>query len=177
MDWARAVEESSPPPSVVYSFLEALPRAQASWKGAGKTLAGVWEEDRFRFEGQAGVTDIFATDAALVEGKPRLAIWLQPYDDLEATLTFSDLPPGRQLHLFYALPDPVFQQAKLIPVYLEVWIGQKKLFETRVNSKGWKEKTVDLTLPFLLQRRFLIRVKVWAAEKQSSSFIFYARIE
>lgn len=169
--------EDIPPERVIYSFLQGFPTAQTLWLSEETRIQGTWTGDRFHFEGLPGAMEIFITDAAQVGGKTHAAIWIQPVGDMEAILTFPNVPPGRKLRLFFAAPDIVFQQGKINPIYLEVWIGRKRLFEARIHTKGWKEKTLDLLLPFLLQRLYQIRVRVRAHEKNLSSLVFYGRIE
>jgi hypothetical protein len=161
----------------IYILTQHFTKAQAEREISGRIYAGQLKGERIQFEGLPGIADIFVTESAVVEGKTRPVIWFQPLQNSENSLIFRDVPPGRKLHLFYALPDWTFQKQQVTPVQFEVWFGKRKLLETRVSTKGWKEKILDLTLPFLLQRKGRLVFKVGVAGQRPESFVFYGAIE
>ena len=173
---ARAVQEE-PPGEIIFSFLEELPYAEAVREGEGQTVTGEWVDERFYFEGLPGLTDVFTTEAVKVDGKTQAAIWFQPWKGFDSTLTFSSVPPGKRLRLFFALGDSDFVQGKATPVYFEVWLGKKKLFDAQGGTKGWKQKTFDLTLAYLLQRKYRFKFRIWSSERRPTSFVFYGYVE
>jgi len=173
---ARAAER--PPREIIFSFLQGLPYAQAVRQGEGQSFTGEWKGDRFHFEGLPALMAIYTTEVVAVEGKTRAAIWFQPWRDLDTTLVFSSVPVGKRLRIFFALGDSDFSHGRrATPVYFEAWIGKKKLFDAQVNTRDWKEKSFDLTLPYFLQRKSRFSFKIQASEKQQTSFIFYGYIE
>jgi len=161
-----------------YSFLEKLHTAQAVRQTEQvPAVKGEWSEGHFRFAGLQTAYDILVSNAAPVDGKTRPAIWFQPLYGFDSSLTFSKVPSGRRLVLFYALPDASFQGENMTAVLFEVWLGGKKLFETTINSKGWGEKRLDLTLPYLLQRSGTLRFKIRAVSERPTGFLFYGQVE
>jgi hypothetical protein len=161
----------------VFSFLEKLHTARAHRETEQVPLDGEWNEGRFRFTGLASAYDILVSNTAAVDGKTRPAIWFQPVSGYDSTLTFSRVPAGRRLVVSFALPDASLQGEIVTPVLFEVWIGNKKLLETTLTSKGWSEKRIDLTVPYFLQRRYNIQFRVRAAGEQPSGFLFHGRVE
>lgn len=173
---ARAAE-GGPPGEILFSFLQELPHAEAVREGEEGTIRGEWADGRFYFEGLPGSTYVFTTENIAVDGKTRMAIWFQPWKGFDSTLTFSSVPPGRRLRLFFALGDSDFSEGKAIPVYFEVWLGKKKLFDAQVGTKGWKQKTFDLTLVYLLQRKYRFKFRTWSSERRPTNFVFYGYVE
>lgn len=163
--------------AILYSFVENLSKAQAVRESEDRVIEGRWLGDRFKFEGLPSVADIFTSESVVVDGKTRSAIWLQPLERFESSLTFSGVPAGRVLEISYALPDWTFQGKEVSPVEFEIWIGEKKVFGTRFNTKGWKTKTVDLTLLSLLQRKYRVSFKVRTTDQQPKSLVFYGLVE
>ena len=180
-------EESFQPPSVTqrgavppgaYSLAENLSQAGAlRVTPEGQSFPGVFTDGRFSFAGLAGNADIFVSDSGLVEGLTRTAIWFPPLEGMESTLTFHQVPRRRKLHVFFALPDTTTQQKDLLPVQFEIWMGKKNLFHTRLSTKGWQEKVLDLTLPYLLQKSYQISFKVRMSDNQSKDLIFYGYLQ
>ncbi|MBI4115436.1 MAG: hypothetical protein HY447_02550 [Candidatus Omnitrophica bacterium] len=170
-------EEVKSPSGNIYSFAEHLPMAEALRGGEKGTLYGKWGVDRFRFQGLPSTgSDIFISQGVVVAEKVREAISFNPLTGFDSTLVFSQVPSGSQLRIFYAVPDSVFEQSKVVGVNFEVWIGKKKVFETRASSKGWQEKTVDLSLLSLLGRSYRVTFRVSAVD-QDQEFAFDAYIE
>ncbi len=166
------------PKEIAYSFLLNLSQARAIRASEGQAFEGRWSGNRFSFEGLPQDADISVNESVLVEGKMRRVIWFPGLPRYESSLVFSKVPARKRLRVFYALSDASFQKGgELIPVQFEVWIGRKKLFETRVSSPGWQEKSLDLTFPFMLHRSFRFSFKVQNAGRQTASFVFYAYIE
>jgi len=168
-----------PPGEIVYSFIERLSQAQAIKRGAGNEVHQArWITSRFRFDELPGSADILISEGILVKGKARSVIRFQALPGYESELVYKKVPPGRRMRIFFALTDSNFRKSKeRAPVDFEVWIGAKKLYETRVNSRGWQEKTLDMTLPRLLQRGFRVSFKVRTSGEQLKNFVFYGYIE
>lgn len=162
----------------VFSFRDALSGAQATLKGNAQVLSGVWEIDRFRFQGMPGMTDILVTDFAMEEGKPtRPVIWTQPLKNFEYTLDYPEVPVGRKLTLFFGLGNSALKKSNLEPVQFEVWIGKKKLFDSTLLAKGWLGKEADLTIPWMLKRKFHFRFVIRNLEQGGGGFVFNGKIE
>jgi len=173
--------EETPPENVVFSFLRGLPEAQVERRKKGKSIGGRWNEKGFQFEdSDPGVMEIFAHEQTTVSGKNRGAVWMLAKSGSESSLAFLKVPPGRSLRFFYALPDYVFEpRGKAQPAFVqvEILIGKKKVFEGQTNTKGWKEKTLDLTLPYLLQRDYQITIRVRSLDPEPRYFVFYGYIQ
>ena len=161
----------------LYSFVDSLSQAQALRDTELGLLEGTWFNERFEFEGLHGAYDVQVFRKVAVEGKFRRAIHVLSLPEQDSLLIFSDVPPGRNLRLFFALPDSVFEKGIVAPVQVEAWIGGKRLFTTATNARGWQEKTLDLSLPLLLQRPYRVTVKVRATGVRSTPFLFYGHIE
>ncbi|GEM_PF-2522753 len=174
-------DEEAPTEEVTFSFLQGFPEAQAEKIKKGKVSRAQWDGTGFRFgDSEPNVIDFFIHDQTLVSGKTRPAIWILVAPGYESSLTFSKIPSGRKLNLFYALPDYVFQEAgKVTPsfVQMEIFIGKKRIYEGQTNTKGWKEKTLDLSLPYLLQRDLQVTIRVRSLDPQPRYFVLYGNIE
>lgn len=170
-------EEEVLPREVIFSFIEALPRARAFRGEKLQEYKGAWSEDRFHFEGLPGLTDIFVSASTVVDGRARQTIWFQPLNGSESRLVYPNVPPGAKLILSFAIPDLFVRPKKTTPVELEVWIGKKLLYETRVSGKGWRERAFDLTLPYLLGRKCQVAFHIRVSGKEPAGFVFYGRVE
>lgn len=174
-----AQDPGRPPGEIVYSFIERLSQARAIKRGQGNEVHQArWIASRFRFDELPGMADILVSEGILVKGKTRTVIRIQALPGYESELVYKKVPPGRRMRIFFALADSNFRKGKeQAPVEFEVWIGAKKLYETRVNSRGWQAKTLDMTLPRLLQRGFRVSFKVRTSGEQLKNFVFYGYIE
>lgn len=175
---AHAEKAAPLPKEITYSFFQGLSQAHALRKEESQVFEGRWTGDRLSFEGFPPKMDIFVNESVLVEGKTRRVIWFSALSKYESTLVFFKVPAGKRLRVFYALSDSTFQKGgEIAPVEFEVWMGGKKLFETRISSRGWQERTLDLTLPFLLQRSFRFSFKVRTSGADAKDFVFYGYVE
>ena len=140
---------------------------------------GVWKDERFHFEGLPDSADILMDRKALVERKPETVVWFPVGPEQDASLTYTGVPIGRRLRFLFILSGDwdVTKKEKPLPLLLEIWIGKKKLFETQISTPGWKEKTLDLTLPYLLQRRFRFTVKARTLGPEWDNLIFFGYLE
>ena len=164
--------------SPVYSFLENLPGARVLRIRKGEAFMGKWTETRHRMEGLPPAADVLVTRKTLVRGKTRSAIRFRALPGYESSLAFEKVPPARELHVFAALADPTFKKTKeVIPVEFEIWVGRKKIHSDRISFKGWVEQKVDLTVPYLLHRKYRFTFKVRTASKRSRNFVFYALLK
>ncbi len=171
-------EEEGPPKEVTYSFIASLSKAQAlRIKRAGQVYKGKWTADRFHFEKLPGIADIFVSDNALVDAKPHSVIWFPSLSGFESSISFSKIPPGKRLYVFFALPDSVFKQKKVVPVDFEISIGEKKLLNTRILAQGVREEVFDLTLPYLLHRPYRVTFRIRSADSQPVDFVLHGYIE
>ncbi len=173
--------EEAPLEEVTFSFLQGFPEAQVEKRKKGKVSRAQWKGTGFQFEdSDPNVVDFLAHDQTQVNGKNRPAIWALVMPGFESSLTFSKVPPARKLKFFYALPDYVFQAAeKVLPsfVQIEIFIGKKRIYEGQTNTKGWKEKTVDLSLPYLLQRDLQVTIRIHSLDPQPRYLVFYGTLE
>jgi len=171
--------QDAPPEEVVYSLLRGFPEAHAEKLKKGKRVKGWWTGKGFQFEDAASESalHLFLSDQIKVGARLRQAIWFQVEPGFESSLLFRGIPPARRLRLFYALPDEIFSKKQPAFIQMEILIGKKKIFETQTNTKGWKEKTVNLTLPFLLDRDFNLTIKVRSLDPEPKSFGVYGYIE
>ena len=177
--WSGESEETpeEAPQAVVYSFLQAFPEAQAARSRGVRKAKGQWTGDRFTFQNAAGLGDISVTMNTPVAGRSGESILFQLEPGVESQLIFSRVPPARNLKVFLAMPDSDFQKEKPSPIGFEVWVGGKKVFETEVTRKGWKEEDLDLTLPFLLQRNLVVTFKVRTVDSHQRSILFRGYLE
>ena len=171
--------EEVPPEEVIYSFLRGFQEARAQKSQKGKLIGGWWQENGFQFEdsSQTIVKDIFLSEEINVNGRKRKAIWFLINPGFESLLIFQNVPPGRRLKLSYALPDETFLGKAPAFIQVEVRIGKKKLFEVQINAKGWKEKTADLTLPFLLHHNYDVTIAVRSLDPAPRLLGLYGHIE
>jgi len=175
----ETIQDSGPPGEILYSFLQAFPRAQAQRRRRGKNVRAWWLERGFQFEDSAaGAIDIFVSEDAVAGAVVRQAIAFNLVAGEESELIYSEVPPGRRIHLYFALPDGSFPLTRAgAPVLFEVLIGTKSIFEAELSTRGWKEKTIDLTLPFLLQRSYRLTFRVRTVDKQWKTFVFHGYVE
>lgn len=168
-----------PPEEVIYSFLAGFQEAKAQKLQRGKLIRGWWFEDGFQFEDavEGIVKDIFVSDSMNVNGRQRKAIWFLVQPGFESLLVFSNVPPGKRLKLFYAMPDETFLGKPPAFVQVEVRIGKKKVLEVQINTKGWKEKTLRLTLPYILHRNMVVTVAVRSLDPEPKLLGLYGHIE
>lgn len=165
-------------PKVVYSFVDHFSKTRALRASEEATYEGEWKEDRFIFEELSGPADIVADRKALVEKKPRPVILFPSGPGLESSLAFPEVPPGRRLRFFYILSaNWAVEEDKLLPVLIEIWLGRKRLLRTEVSTAGWKEKTLDLMLPFLLQRKYRLTIRTRSLGEEWRNLIFYGYVE
>lgn len=168
----------SQPREVIYSFAASLSKAEVLRRQeGGKVFRGKWTADRFRFEGLPGAADIFVSDTAIVDGKARSVIWFPALPGFESSISFSEIPPSKRLYVFFALPDAVLSQKRIIPVDFQIWIGKKRLLNTRVLTKGGRERIFDLTLPYLFHHPYRITFKIYSTDSHPVSFVFYGHTE
>ncbi len=173
--------KEGPPEEVIFSFVQGFPEAHTDRRKWGRIVQGLKIENGFRFEDSPpGATDVFVSPDVMVNGKPRQAISLLIVPGFETNLIFQNIPPGRRLRFFYALPDTLFQTANKAAVsfvQVEVLIGRKVLFEGQTNTKGWREKAVDLTLPYLLHRELQVTIRTRSLDPAPQFLVFYGAIE
>lgn len=177
--WSAESEEApeEAPQAVVYSFLQAFPEARAVRSHGARKAKGQWTGDRFVFQNAAELGDISRTLNTPVAGRSGESILFQLEAGVESQLIFSRVPPARKLKVFLAIPDSDLQKEKPAPIGFEVRVGGKKVFETEVTGKGWNEKNLDLTLPFLLQRNFVVTFKVRSVDSHQRSLLFRGYLE
>ena len=174
--FARA--EEKPAEKVIYSFLPFLSQTRVTRSIGDKLIEQKWVEGRLHSDQLPPLVDVFTSDSVVVGGAKRSAIWFPPLFGFDSVLEFTGVPPARKLKVFYALPDESFKEdGKTTPVQFEVWIGKKKLFESLVGTKGWKEKSVDLAIPYFLRRRYQFSFRVRTGDADPKSFVFYAYLE
>ncbi len=162
---------------VVYSFLDVFPQARAiRYPKFGKT-EGSWVEDHFEFSDAPGLSDIFIGRNFEVNATVHESIAWKIQPDVASNLIFTRVPPGRKLKLFLAMPDIAFKKEKVWPIQLEAWIGGKKILESEIQAKGWRQEEVDLTVPFLLQRSYVVSFKVYSTAKEETLLLFRGSIE
>jgi membrane protease YdiL (CAAX protease family) len=175
---AYSRETAAPAKNIIYSFLESFPRAQVVREREGLVYRGKWMARRFQFEGLPITSDIFVSETVMVGGKTRPVIQFPALPGFKSTVLFPKVPPARKLRVFFALSDEAFPKEGIAePVQFEVWIGRKKLHESRLNSRGWQEKTLDLTILFLLQRTYTVTFKLSTSGADSKSFAFYGYLK
>ena len=169
----------TPPEEVIYSFLQSFQEAKAQKLEKGRYIKGLWQENGFQFEDSTGLLmkDIFLSDAINVNGRQRNAIWFLIGPGYESLLRFQGVPPGKRLRLYYALQDEAFLEKVPAFVQVEARIGKKKLFEVQINTKGWKEKTADLTLSFLLHHNYDVTITVHSLDPEPKLLGLYGHIE
>ena len=175
----RAGEKGGPPQEILYSFLDHLSEARAVRQSMGQPdYEGEWLGNRFRFSGLPDSADITVNDQVIVGEKARPAIQFNALAKLESTLTFPKVAPGKRLHIFYGLADSAFEKGQAVaPVEFEIWLGKKRVLETRVSSKGWNERTINLTIPHLLHRNFRFAFSVRMAGERTQKFLVYGYLE
>ena len=172
--------EQAPPKEVIFSFLQEFHEAKARKFQKGKFIGASWVENGFQFEDSTyggNMKDIFLSEQISVNGRQRMAIWFLINPGFESLLLFQNVPPGRQLRLFYALPDGTFLQKAPAFIQVEVWIGRKKLFKAQINTKGWKQKTVNWVLPFLLHRDCDVTIAIRSLNPEPNLLGVYGNIE
>ena len=176
---ARPEMKEGPPQEILYSFLDHLSEARAVRQSMGQPgFDGEWLGNRFRFIGLPDSADITVNDQIVVGEKTRPAIQFNALAKLESTLTFPKVAPGKRLHVFYGLADSAFEKDQAVaPVQFEIWLGKKRLLETRVSSKGWNERAIDLTIPRLLHRNFRYVFSVRMAGERTQKFVVYGYLE
>lgn len=164
----------------LYFFQQALPQAQAIRIRQGEAYKAKWDDriERLRFEELPGRADVLVAKKTPVRGKMKPAIRFQPLPGYDSMLIFENTPPAKQLVVTIALADPAFKKSKeVVPVEFEIWIGKKKIYATRVSTKGWHPQTLNLTLPYILHRSFRYTFKVRTALKRSRHFLFNAYLK
>ena len=170
--------EEAPPENVVFSFLKNFSEAKAERRNRGQVSLGQWNRTGFQFPGSGPNTaDIFTNPQTPVNGKNREAIWMVIPPGQEVGLTFPNVPPGHRLRFFYALPDYLFTMKAPAFTQVEVWVGKKKVYESQTNTKGWKEKVIGLTLPYLLQREIQVTVRARSLDPEPQILVFYGLVE
>ena len=142
---AAAAEEGQQQDSatsrVVYSFLEKFPQAQAfREREKGPVFRGRWMLDRFQFDGLPGISAIFVSDSAVVEGRTRPVIWFQPLPGFESDLVFSKVPPGRKIRLFLHCPMLFFNKGKFCRFNLKSGSAKKGSTKRRSAQKDGNRK-------------------------------------
>ncbi len=162
---------------VIYSFLQAFPQARAIRYPKFDKTEGRWVEDHFEFPDAPGQSDIFTGKNFEVNAAVREAIAFRIQPDVASNLIFTRVPPGRKLKVFLAMPDFAFRKEKLSPIQFEAWIGGKKILTTEVQTKGWRQEEADLTLPFLLQRNYIVSFKVYSPTQEETILLFQGTIE
>ncbi len=167
----------SPPQEISYSLVQDLPNARAIRRHAHKKSEAQWAGGRFQFQEAPGVADISASESYVVGGTAHEAIVVQTQPGYETTLIFHRTPPGKKLKVFLGLPDIAFKNEKPAQVTLEAWIGQKKILETQVDKKGWRQEQIDLNLPYLLQRSFALTFRITSADSLAMTVLLYGYID
>ena len=172
--------EDTPPEEVTFSFLQSFSEARAEQRKKSKIFRGEWKGNGFEFEGAPGQPEFFINDQTMVSTKPRPAIWVLIKPGHESSLIFSKIPPSRRVRIFYAIPDFNFEgQGKALPsfIQIEVLVGKKKIFEAQTNTKGWREKTLDLTLPYLLHRDYQITFRLRSLDQEPRFIVLYGYMQ
>lgn len=168
---------ASPKEKAIYSFMEVFPTARAiRYPKLGKT-EGQWVEDHFEFPDAPGLSDIFMAKNFEVNGMIREAMAFKIQPDVATNLIFTHVPAGRKLKLLLALPDFTAKKEKIPSVQFEAWIGGKQIFTTEIQTKGWRQESVDLTLPYLLERSYVVSFKVYSVAKEETILLFQPFIE
>lgn len=174
--WAKKQDAGK---KFVYSFADNLGSAEALRASREEMFPGAWKDERFHFEGLPDSADILVDRKALVERKPETVVWFPVGPEQDVSLTYTGVPVGRRLRFLFLLSGDwgAAKKGEPLPLLLEVWIGKKKLFETQISTPGWKEKTFDLTLPYLLQRKFRFTVKARTLGPEWDNLIFFGYLE
>ena len=174
---SEEVLEGPPSPEITYSFTQSLPEARVIRHRDHKKSEAEWKEGHFRFIEAPGIADVYVAENFIVTGSVREAIAIQIQPGFDTTLIFSRVPPGKGLKIFLAIPDYALKKEKAVPADFEIWIGKKKILDTQVSAKGWKQERADLGLPFLLQRSYVFTVKAHSTDAESKTVLFYGYIE
>lgn len=170
----------APPGEVIFSILPAFPEANVQRRKKWRWLKGWWDEKGFKFEDSPiPGPQVFIDNATPVNGRVREAILVQLEPGSETTVSFTRVPPGRILRVLWALPDSSFEGEEKIGGHVKVGvsIGQKNVFETQISTKGWKENLIDLALPRLLGRAYVLTFTIRSVDSHWKSLLFYGYIE
>ena len=169
--------EGPPPQEIGYSFVQNLPEARVVRYRNQKKSEAQWLGNRFRFPEAAGTADVFVAENFVVNGSLHEAIAVSLQPGFDTSLLFTHVPAGKRLKLFVAFPDFGLKKEKVVPAEVEVWIGQKKILETQVSTKGWKQEQVDLFLPFLLQRSYGFTIRLRSSDTEPKTVLLYGYLE
>ena len=169
--------ENKKPSKVIYAFTEHLSEAEAERTSEGRKIFGKWIENRFVF-GLEGTADIAKGQRTEADTDSRPLVLFPSGPGYDSTLVFPKVPIGRRLRIFYGVTaDWKLGKVKALPVLFEVWIGNKRIFATQIRSAGWKEEVIDLTLPYLLQRKFRFSFKTRTLDTEWKYLVFHGYLE
>lgn len=166
------------PSKAVYTFTEHFSEAEAERTSGEKTISGKWIENRFVFAGLEGTADIAIGQRSEADIDSRSLILFPSGPGYVSTLAFHKVPIGRRLRIFYGVTaDWESGKVKALPVLFEIWIGNKRIFATQIRTAGWKEEVIDLTLPYLLQRKFRFTFKTRTIDTEWKYLVFHGYLE
>lgn len=162
-----------------FDFLENLGEAKVirKWKNKKEEQCTTWREKKWYCEISHEwkfVGDVIRD----VSQSRRRVIWAHALEEGNPLqIIYENVPWGKEVEIFYGLTQRSFERAEGSPVIFEVFINEKKVFETQIpqNDKIWHKRTINLKefrgekLKILFQviaqnnswRQFCFKGRIW----------------